>query len=324
MSSGASNSIDEGGSLRALLRVLQVSPPAAATLGLVVATQGSTYRKAGALIYLPDQGQRRGWLSGGCLEAELEQAAREVVRTAQARHLRIDTRSDDDLVFGSSSGCRGVIELMLFPLSEALPLLAALRALDAGGELQLTVAANGAGSATRSAQHWQWAGSGGGDAATQWQLTLVAPPRLLLLGAGPETAPLLHLAQLLGWRVDVVERRARWFASLHPAERHLPGLAELRHAAPAVEYTAAVVMSHHFSHDLDYLVHCAQEDIAWIGLLGPPARRDALLQQLAPDALRRLQPRLHAPVGLRLGGEGPEAIALAIAAALQQHAAGLG
>ncbi|TDR47675.1 xanthine dehydrogenase accessory factor [Tahibacter aquaticus] len=312
---------DDGGSLRSLLQALRLQPSPPAALGLVVATQGSTYRKPGALVYLPANGARRGWLSGGCLEAELEQAAGDVIAAAQARHLRIDTRSDDDLVFGSASGCRGVVELMLFPLHEQAPLLAALRTLDAGGVLQLDIAADGGGIARHAAQQWHWPGAGVA-AVPRWSLRLRAPPRLLLLGAGPETAPLLRLMHLLGWRVDVVEQRARWFAPLAAADAHVERLADLN--GDAVVFDAAVVMSHHYSRDSEYLQFCAQSAIAWIGLLGPPARRDALLADLAGAVHAQLAPRLHAPVGLRLGGEGPEAIALAIAAALQQHAAGLG
>jgi xanthine dehydrogenase accessory factor len=77
-------------------------------------------------------------------------------------------------------------------------------------------------------------------------------------------------------------------------------------------------MSHNFGIDAQHLHFCARSDVGYIGLLGPPARRDALLTELGADA-DRLRGRLHAPVGLDLGGSGAEAIALAIAAELQQH-----
>jgi xanthine dehydrogenase accessory factor len=77
-------------------------------------------------------------------------------------------------------------------------------------------------------------------------------------------------------------------------------------------------MSHNFALDAQYLRFCATSDVDYVGLLGPPARRDALLAELGADAAR-LRPRLHAPVGLDLGGSGPETIALATIAELQQH-----
>lgn len=302
----------DSGSLRALLQRLGNADPA--VLGVVVATQGSTYRKPGALIYLPEQGPRLGWLSGGCLEAELEQAAIDVAAEQRARHLRIDTRSDDDLVFGSASGCRGLVELLLLPLPPQCALRSALLALGEGGELELQLDAAGAGSAVHGERRWRWDGAASPQPA-QWSLRLRAPPALLLLGAGPETDLLVPLAQRLGWRVDAVEPRMRWSSTVQAADLHVAQREQL----PPRRYAAALVMSHHFSRDLENLRYCANGDTAWVGLLGPPARRDALLAELGDEERERLLPRLQAPAGLNLGGEGPEAIALAIVAALQRE-----
>jgi len=82
---------------------------------------------------------------------------------------------------------------------------------------------------------------------------------------------------------------------------------------------AAIAMSHNYAIDGQYLRFCAQRGIDYVGLLGPPARRDALLTEIGDIAATQLEPRLYAPVGLRLGGEGPEAIALAIVAQLQHY-----
>jgi xanthine dehydrogenase accessory factor len=72
-------------------------------------------------------------------------------------------------------------------------------------------------------------------------------------------------------------------------------------------------MSHHLPSDLAYLSALAQATIPYVGLLGPAVRREKLLADLGPLA-RDLRPRLHAPVGLALGGRTPESIALAIVA----------
>ncbi|HSX61525.1 MAG TPA: XdhC family protein [Tahibacter sp.] len=305
---------DDGG-LRAILRALRTPRAAPAVLAVVVATEGSTYRKPGALILLPQQGVRIGWLSGGCLEAELEHAAARVAADGRAHHLRLDTRSDDDLVFGSSSGCRGVVELMLLPLDESAPLLAALRSLERAQALALDLGTDGSGVADDGTQRWEWRATAPAT-DRRWSLRLIAPKRLLLLGAGPESRPLLRLAHLLGWSVEAVETRARWFDALAAADALHANVEAL--ALPRTRFDAAVVMSHHYSRDRDFLNYCADSAIPWVGLLGPIARRDALLAELDAPARERLLPRLHAPVGLRLGGEGPEAIALSIAAALQR------
>jgi len=154
---------------------------------------------------------------------------------------------------------------------------------------------------------------------------IAPPPRLLLLGAGPETPPLLDFMRHFGWFVTVVEHRGRWsaFADAELADTvlALPPSAAIE-ALATERVDAAIAMSHNYAIDAQYLRFCAQRAIAYVGLLGPPARRDALLAELGADA-DRLRPRLHAPVGLDLGGSGPEPIALAIVAELQRFFANM-
>ena len=75
-------------------------------------------------------------------------------------------------------------------------------------------------------------------------------------------------------------------------------------------------MSHHLGADGQYLAGLACSQIPYIGLLGPPARRERLLADIGVLA-SQLKDRLRAPVGLNLGGRTPEAIALSIVAEIQ-------
>lgn len=324
------------GGIRGLLDELDRLQAAgeAAVLGIVVATEGSTYRKPGALVLLDRAGLRHGVISGGCLEPELERRAQSVFATGNAALVDFDTRSDEDLVFGSGTGCRGRVHLLLLPVPPGAPLPQALRrAMDAGLALDLSLAlagnAPGSGGAVvdgTAGGTWSWNARGVAQSATEpaaadLRLRIAPPPRVLLLGAGPETPPLLESMQRFGWFSTVVEHRARWsaFARAVRSDRHIdaaPAAAAALLAAAAND--AAIVMSHNFVLDAQHLRWCANGDIGYIGLLGPPARRDALLAELGGDA-QRLRARLHAPVGLDLGGSGPEAIALAIMAELQRH-----
>lgn len=305
-----------------------------ALLGIVVATEGSTYRKRGALVLLDRAGLRHGVISGGCLEPELERRARATLASGRAAIADFDTRSDEDLVFGSGTGCRGRVHLLLLPLPPGAPLADALRqALSAPVELRLRLGAGacGAGSARTAAapaREWHWDRRGVAAAASnapaEFAWTVRPPPAVVLLGAGPETPLLLDFMHRFGWQATVVEHRQRWsdFAASGTAAR----LVALAPAAAAevlrgAGFAAAIVMSHNYTLDLQHLRFCAEANCGYVGLLGPAARRDALLGELG-EAAERLRPRLHAPVGLDLGGSGPEAIALAIAAELQQHFAG--
>ena len=78
-------------------------------------------------------------------------------------------------------------------------------------------------------------------------------------------------------------------------------------------------MHHHFELDREALAALADTDIGFIGLLGPTRRRDDLFRVLPAQVCESLRHRLHSPVGLDLGGHGPEAIALSIAAQLHAY-----
>ena len=88
----------------------------AGVLAVVIETDGSTYRKPGALVVLDTRGVRVGALSGGCLEGELEVAARDVLASGIAGDVRFDTSGDEDRLFGSGTGCGGATRVMLLPL----------------------------------------------------------------------------------------------------------------------------------------------------------------------------------------------------------------
>ena len=323
------------GGLRALVAGVEALAAARrdSVLCVVVATSGSSYRKPGALILLDAAGVRVGALSGGCLEAELEARARDVLANGAAQQARFDTSGDEDRVFGSGTGCGGSTEVLLLPLpAGASPLRRALRTADAQDvELTLTLLTQGGGLGAGVAivgeeRHGFDASGGTLDSAPELAGAVtvrVAPaPRVLLLGAGPETQPLLALTRRLGWRVELAEHRERWlrFAAAGGADaEHRDGAGEFAAVIARARFDAALVMHHNLELDARCLRELALGDVPYVGLLGPASRRDELLQEIGAEASARLQPRLHAPVGLPLGGEGAEAIALAVVAELQQE-----
>ena len=75
-------------------------------------------------------------------------------------------------------------------------------------------------------------------------------------------------------------------------------------------------MSHHLATDRQYLAQLARVANRYLGVLGPRARRDRLLEDLA-DVAPQLRERLKGPVGLDIGADSPESIALSILADLQ-------
>ena len=147
-------------------------------------------------------------------------------------------------------------------------------------------------------------------------LPLSLPPKLLILGAGPDAAPIVDFAARVNWKVTLVDHRAAYADPTHFPSADSVILArpeELRNAVELKHFSAAVVMSHHLPSDLSYLRALAEATIPYVGLLGPAPRREKLLNDLGEGA-QQLRPRLHAPVGLALGGRSPESVALAIVA----------
>jgi xanthine dehydrogenase accessory factor len=317
--------------------LVERSGAAGCVLGIVFATAGSTYQKPGALILLDRTGMRHGALSGGCLEPEVEDRARRVSDSRRAEVVDFDTRSDEDLLFGSGTGCRGRIHLLLLPQPPEAPLAEALAQLATStGPLELALVTDGpetgCGSAAINGKTWCWGRDGQrvpwsvcepmvGDTALV-RVSVSPPPRVVLFGAGPETGALYLFMQRLGWGVSLVEHRGRWLKFAHSA-----GVENIIEASPddaaalwrGQHATAAVAMTHNYALDMQHLRECADSDLSYIGLLGPAARRDQMLAELGEEYAKRLRGRLHAPVGLALGGRGPEPLALAIAAELQQH-----
>jgi len=276
-------------------------------LTLVVEAEGSTYRKPGALALVADDGRRVGVISGGCLEPGLVELAEVALATREARDTTFDTRDDDDLIFGSGSGCRGRMRVVAWPVLPDLPapLLDAVLALDESRRSQRVALA---------------------PLAPRLQLPveveLRPPPLVLLIGAGPEASPLLNLGRTLGWYVWVVDHRTGLLEApqLRCADRLI--IARPAQALAELEGTpldAVIVMTHTAASDLAALESLATCDVPYVGLLGPKLRRDELLARLTDSQRAALDGRLHAPVGIKLGGEGPEAIVLGIVAELQRE-----
>ena len=280
---------------------------------LVIATQGSTYRKAGALMLLSSTGQRCGLLSGGCLEGDLQEHALQLLRSdARCLVKAYDSRGSDDPVWGLGLGCEGMMRILLLRVDPSTAweplasLFAAQRQRQPGGfsvDIESGALSNPQSKIT---------------ALEGARFTLVAErePALLLCGAGPDAEPVAALAVLLGWQVTVVDHRPAYLET----PRFATGVRLLQVDADALgaslgldSFDAAVVMSHHLLADGRYLAALAESAIPYVGLLGPAARRERLIGELGPSG-DRLRDRLRAPVGLDLGGRTPEAIALSIVA----------
>ncbi len=314
-------------------------------LATVIRTGGSTYAKPGAQMLIAAHGEYAGLLSGGCLEGDLREHAREVAKTGAARIVSYDLRSSTDQLFGLGAGCEGAMDVLLTRAGpedgwQPLPYLAGAWQRAETSRLAFVIRTGESNIAlgTIFPAEGDVPESVRGDAALRelfdeavcvsgtaiaraprldveiFVATFAPPPRLLMLGGGPDARPVAELADFLGWRVTVVDHRAAYLVPARfPASVRLveSRTTELATAVKLADYAAAIVMSHHLESDQNYLRALAHSAVPYVGLLGPAARREKLLQDLGADA-GPLRERLRAPVGLDIGGRAPESIALSI------------
>ncbi len=151
---------------------------------------------------------------------------------------------------------------------------------------------------------------------------------LIILGAGHDAMPLARLAHELGIRVTVIDARPDYVTSARfPLAQNVivarPGEEEI---VPIFDYrTAAVIMTHNYMIDQGWLKMLLPLRLPYLGLMGPRKRAERMLAELRQDGFELREehlPSLHNPIGLDIGAETPEQIALAILAEVQAVSTG--
>ncbi|WP_310588403.1 XdhC family protein [Larkinella terrae] len=274
-----------------------------AALATVVGLSGSGYRRPGARMYITDDGQWIGAISGGCLEGDALRKAREVMQTRQARLVTYDTSNPEGENFGIGLGCNGVLDVLIQaidPEDSENPLETLDRVMQERRPLRFeTTLPDGAGIFVEE---------------------LKPDIQLLVFGGGYDAVPLVQLAKQLGWRVVVTDdcvahlqpRRFGVADEMLAVQRD-----DIRQQIPIDAYSAAVLISHNFKYDRSVLRELLQTNIPYIGLLGPKKRGDALLDEVSDLVTTRDEKRLFWPIGLDVGADNPPEIALSILAEIQ-------
>jgi xanthine/CO dehydrogenase XdhC/CoxF family maturation factor len=291
-------------------------------LATVVAVRGSSYRRPGARLLVPELGGPVGLVSGGCLEEEAARLAREALSLDAPVLVTVDHSAEGDELWGLGLGCRGVIELLAEPTDLAAQTLEALAAAREGqATYQLTnldgerrrltaIEADSLGErAVMAVAHGRPTVLG--DAVLD---PILPPLHLVLCGAGPDAGPLAEAGLRMGWRVSVLDTRR----SLLRPDR-FPGVTlydvEPPAAADAVgagEWTAVVIMSHDYVRDAAFLAGFVGRGVPYVGILGPRDRTERLLAELAAPPSEVDRNAIHAPAGLDIGADGAEEVATAI------------
>jgi xanthine/CO dehydrogenase XdhC/CoxF family maturation factor len=314
-------------------------------LATVTATEGSSYRKPGAMMLISRNLDFAGLISGGCLEGDLVEHATGVFESGAPRRLSYDLASDDDAILGLGLGCGGVIHLLLQRLEgvqgfgflsgilaaverRSTCILALVTDHDAGLEPGTSAWLDGSGTIHGDSRLKGLLADQAGvwDSEKRYRypdqapgvllVRIEAPPLILICGAGPDAVPVARQVDALGWECIVVDHRGAYARSerFPPATKVLQiHPAELHEQVKLATVSGAIVMSHNLVHDASYLAQLAENPPAYLGLLGPRERRLELQKELGiEDGV------IKGPAGFDIGAELPASIALSIAA--EMHA----
>ena len=307
-------------------RVLACARDGRATaLATVVRIRGSAYRRPGARLLVDESGAIVGGVSGGCLEEDVRQVGLQVLRTGASRVLHYATGDDESRVWGLGLGCDGEVDLVVQAITDdaRATCARARERLDGDEPFALTVTVEDAGRGDlalaparghRTGLHTD----GGRRVFTE---VLTPPSTLLVCGAGDDSRPLVAFAAAAGFRVVVADHRSGYLtADRFPQARRLLLMGPDEDSAdlPVDTCTCAVVKMHSLTRDAEWVRRLADTDVPYIGVLGPRARTEKIVAGLPPPT----RARIFGPVGLDLGADGPEQVALSILAEVLAVSAG--
>ena len=334
-----------------LKKVSQFGADEKAILATVIDVVGSGYRRPGARMLIDENGYSIGTVSGGCLEADVLEHAKKVFETGDSTVITYDTTRDENSVFGLSMGCRGIVRILLEKVSKenrffdyAESVLSARKSFstatlissnlekqkvgarlfvtdtgvvndDFKSEVSALIIENPALRSNESSAKLEIF-----DFGEVFFETISPPLNLLLFGAGYDALPVIKFAKELGWQVTAIDHRAA-FANpvrLSEADKIIAAASEnLSDDLFLDENSAAVIMTHNYERDRNILRRLLHSKCVYIGALGPKKRTEKLLEEIGETFGDEKLNRLHAPVGLDIGADSPEAIAVSVVAEIQ-------
>ncbi|MFC3122733.1 XdhC family protein [Agaribacter flavus] len=288
-------------------------------LATIIQTEGSSYRKSGAMMMINSLGRYIGMLSGGCLESDIMRQSRRCWDTGENRIVEYDMREEEDLAWKLGIGCGGMVKILLQPVSlandylmlpELLKLISQQKTCIYRQHLDSQIPANKIVEQTNDKVH-----DIAKTASPRYIDHIISPPpHLLVMGAGLDVIPLISFANILGWRITLSDPRQHY-----GREHGFKTVSSRMHDTYSSEHyklilsnvDAIIIMHHSLKLDAQALKLAQTSSAKYVGLLGPQHRTDRVLQQVDMTT-KDLSLPLANPAGIRLGGELPESIALSI------------
>lgn len=272
----------------------------------VIAVRGSSYRRPGARMILTRERWIEGSVSGGCVEGDL---VRKLGFRMQGERPVVVTYDPED----GALGCNGAVDVLVEMASDspADPLVFAERCIREQRRGTIATVVRGA----HVGAHVAWTEDGPEpaslDLADMFVEPILPPPRLFVLGGAHDALPVVTLARSIGWETFVCVPHLRPSVRERFAEHDVvTPLESAARLVAASDRPLAVLMNHDLDADVRGLAMLLRSRVSYIGVLGPRARTERLLEAARASS----DERVHAPVGLAIGAETPAEIALAIVA----------
>lgn len=301
-------------------------------LATVVHVDGSAYRRPGARMLVTEDGNWWGAISGGCLEGDMLKKAQMAMMTQQIKLITYDTREDDPFQLGVGLGCQGLIDIVIDPVRSHLEafhvaMKQAVNSYESGvlssewdendlsyfqyeyiplSDIHSFDADKKEIIAQKTARYHMSQGK-------STLLEFVPPmPRIWIFGNQFDALALIQQINLLAWEIHWVGNVSK----MNPLGKKMVKQvydweAEL-HILPE---DSLVIMTHDFDRDVFLMKKLITlESFAYWGILGPQKRMDKLQGHLKDEGIdfSVLRNKISSPIGLDVGAEGPEEIAISI------------
>ena len=281
-------------------------------IATVIETWGSSPRPLGSKMLVTRSGKMAGSVSNGCIEGAVFEEAQKVLKTGKPKVAAFGVA--DDVAFDVGLACGGHIEVFIQPLDgvhrQVIGMLnrnepATLGTNLVTGETTLTEGTPGGSEQARR----------DGDVFIE---QLRRPAHLVIIGAIHIAIPLHRLAKLMGYRVTVVDARAK-FAT----KERFPEADELIVAWPdeaigkltVDSSTYVVILTHDPKFDLPALRSVLKKNVGYVGAIGSRKTNQNRFDALRKEGFTEEElARVHGPIGLDLGSRGAEETALGILA----------
>ncbi|MBV6625847.1 MAG: XdhC family protein [Rivularia sp. (in: Bacteria)] len=325
-------------------------------IATLVKVSGSTYRSPGARMLISNNGNTIGAISGGCLESDVFEKSQAVIKSGNPRLIKYDTTSEEDMIWGLGLGCQGIAYVLIESLQEnklqeiafikkcfssrSYGAIATIISVEGNtqtqigervllGENTIINHLTNDNLLTKVLSDTKAALQNNSSILKEYNLDsaklevfieVIQPSlSLIVFGAGYDVIPLVNFSKQLGWDVTVVDNRSREASKkrFEQADKiQLSAPEEILENIRITERTVAVVMSHNYLDDLEMLKLLVPANLNYLGILGPKKRTNRILKELQEEKIT-VNANVFSPVGLDIGADNAEEIALSIVAEIQ-------